>query len=62
MGDSSTSAATRSSSAAVRRAIAAPIERPQSAGWNGDVGIGSRGALGEGVEPGPDVAGLAAPE
>ena len=62
MGDSSTSATSRGSSAAARSAMAAPIERPQSAGRKGSAGSVRAMPAGECIEPGPDVVGLAAAE
>ena len=57
MGDSRTRAWIRESSAAARTAIAAPIDRPHSIGSRGRARPGDKG-----VEPDPDVAGLASSE
>ena len=60
MGDSSTSAAMRGSSAAAAWRSPRPSSGPRR-GWKATVGLGPR-RVGDGVEPGRDVARLAAAE
>ena len=62
MGDSSTRATGRWSAAAVRKAMAAPIERPQSTGWKGTAGSIRAIRSARGIEPDLDIARLAAAE
>ena len=60
MGDSSTSAREGASAPALRMAMAAPIERPNSTGQNGSSGSIVVGRLGEEVKPGVDITRFAA--